>query len=77
MNIYVVTCTFNTSRTLIDCAFQKEAEAKAYAGALNADKAKAAARCRELIVLHEGEAMVAFLDEAAGITFEILAAGLK
>ena len=56
MKIYIITCTFNTAQTLIDCAFQKEAEAKAYAAGLNADRAKAVARCRELIVLREGVA---------------------
>ena len=77
MNINVVTCAFNDSRTLIDCAFKEEAEAKAYADALNADKAKAVARCREVIVLREGEAMVKFLDEKGGITFGILPVELK
>ena len=77
MKIYVVTCAFNVSQTLIDCAFKVEAEAKAYADALNGDKAKAIARCRELIVLREGEAMVKFLDEKGGITFGILPVELK
>jgi len=77
VKIYIITCTFNTAQTLIDCAFQKEAEAKAYAAGLNADRAKAVARCRELIVLREGEAMAAFLDEAGSIVFEVLAADLK
>ena len=77
MKIYVVTCAFNVSQTLIDCAFKAEAEAKAYADALNGDKAKAIARCRELIVLREGEAMVKFLDEKGGITFGILPVELK
>ena len=77
MKIYIITCTFNTAQRLIDCAFQKEAEAKAYAAALNADRAKAVARCRELIVLREGEAMAAFLDEAGSIVFDVLAVDLK
>ena len=77
MIIYIITCTFNTAQTLIDCAVQKEAEAKAYAAALNADRAKAVARCRELIVLREGEAMAAFLDEAGSIVFDVLAVDLK
>ena len=77
MKIYVVTCAFNVSQTLIDCAFKVEAEAKAYADALNGDKAKAIARCRELIVLREGEAMVKFLDEKGGLTFGILPVELK
>ena len=77
MNIYVITCSFNVSRTLIDCAFKSEADAKAYADALNNDKAKAIVRCKELIVLREGEAMVKFLDEKGGITFGILPVELK
>ena len=77
MNIYVVTCAFNTSRMLIDCVFKEEAEAKAYADALNNDKAKAIARCKELIVLREGESMVKFLDEKGIITFDILPVELK
>lgn len=58
MKTFVVTCAFNTSQTLIDCVFKNEADAKAYAAELNGDKAKAVARCKELIVLREGEAMV-------------------
>ena len=77
MKIFIVTCAFNTSRTLIDCAFKEETEAKAYADALNNDKPKAIARCKELIVLREGEAMVKFLDEKGGITFDILPVELK
>ena len=77
MNIFIITCTFNVSQTLIDCAFKNEEDAKAYADALNNDKAKAIARCKELIVLREGEAMVKFLDEKGGITFDILPVELK
>ena len=77
MKIFIVNCNFNTSRTLIDCAFKNEADAKAYADALNSDTAKAIARCRELIALREGEAMLKFLDEEGSITFDILAAELK
>ena len=77
MNIYIITCTFNVSQTLIDCAFKNEADAKAYAGALNSDKAKAIARCKELIIQREGEAMVKFLDEEGSITFDVLPAELK
>ena len=62
MQIYIVTCTFNVSQTLIDCAFKKEADAKAYADVLNSDKAKAIARCKELIAQREGEAMLKFFD---------------
>ena len=77
MKIFIVNCNFNTSRTLIDCAFKNEADAKAYADALNNDTAKAVARCRELIALREGEAMVKFLVEERSITFEVLAVELK
>ena len=77
MNIFIVTCTFNVSQTLIDCAFKNEADAKAYADALNSDKAKALARCKELITQRDSEAMVKFLDEESSITFDVLAAELK
>ncbi|MBR4909491.1 MAG: hypothetical protein IKZ43_10835 [Acidaminococcaceae bacterium] len=77
MIIFTVTCTFNVSRTLIDCAFKNEADAKAYAAALNCDKAKAIARCKELIALRDSEAMVRFLDGKVGIAFDVLPAELK
>lgn len=77
MNTYIVTCAFNTSQTLIDCAFKNEADAKAYVAALNGDKAKAVARCKELIVLREGEGMVKFFDEEGFITFEVMAVEMK
>ena len=77
MSVFVVTCSFNVSRTLIDCAFRNEADAKAYAAELNGDKARAVARCKELIVLREGEAMVKFLDEKGLITFEVMTVELK
>ena len=77
MNTYIVTCTFNTSQTLIDCAFKNEAEAKAYAAELNGDKAKAVARCKELIVLRDGEGMVKFLAEEGFITFEVMTVEMK
>lgn len=76
MKVFIVNCNYNTSETLIDCAFKNEADAKAYADALNNDKTKAVARCKELIVLREGESMVKFLDEKS-ITFAVLAADLK
>lgn len=69
--------SFNVSQTLIDCAFKNEADAKAYAAELNGDKAKAVARCKELIVLLEGEGMVKFLDEKGLITFEVLGVEMK
>ena len=77
MNVYVVACAFNTSQTLIDCAFKKEADANAYVAELNGDKAKAVARCKELIALREGEGMVKFFNEKGIITFEVLAVELK
>ena len=77
MNIFIVTCSFKVSQTLIDCAFKNEADAKAYADALNSDKAKAIARCKELIIQREGEAMLKFLDEEGSITFDVLAVELK
>ena len=77
MKIYIVNCTFNISQTLIDCAFQKAADAEAYIDELNSDKAKAIARCKELIALREGEAMVQYLVEESLITFEVVAAELK
>ena len=77
MQIFIITCTFNVSQTLIDCAFKNEADAKAYAGALNSDKAKAIARCKELIAQRDSEAMLKFLDEEGSITFDVLPAELK
>lgn len=77
MEIFVVNCEFNSGRTLLDCAFKSEADAKAYADALQDDKAKAIARCKELITLREGESMVKFLDEKSGITFAVTAVELK
>ena len=77
LKIYIVNCTFNVSQTLIDCAFRKEDDAEAYINALNEDKAKAIARCKELIALREGEAMVQYLVEERLITFEVVAAELK
>ena len=77
MKIFIVTCSFNTSQTLIDCAFKNLPEAEAYAADLNADKAKAIARCKELIVLRDSEAMVKFLDEKSGVTFEVVGVEIK
>ena len=76
MKVFIVNCNYNTSRTLIDCAFKNEADATAYADALNNDKSKAIARSKELIILREGEAMVKFLDEKS-IEFAVLDAELK
>ena len=77
MKVFIVTCTFNVSQTLIDCAFKNEADANAYVAALNGDKAKAVARCKELITLREGEEMVKFFDETCMVTFAVLAVELK
>ena len=77
MNVFVVTCAYNTSQTLIDCAFKNEADAAAYVAELNGDKAKAVARCKELIFLRESEAMVKFFDEKGIISFEVLAGEMK
>lgn len=77
MKIFIITCSFNVSQTLIDCAFKGEADAKAYAYVLNSDKEKAIARCKELIIQRDSEAMLKFLDEKGRITFAVLAAELK
>ena len=77
MQVYVILCSYNVSQTLIDCAFKSEADAKAYADAMNRDKVKAIARCKELIALRDSESMVKFLDEKSSITFAVLAAELK
>ena len=76
MKVFIVNCNYNTSETLIDCAFKNEADAKAYADALNNDKAKAIARCKELIALRDSESMVKFLDEKS-ITFAVLDVDFK
>ena len=77
MKVFIVTCAFNVSQTLIDCAFKNDVEANAYVSALNGDKAKAVARCKELIALREGEAIIKFLDEKSMVTFGVLAVELK
>ena len=77
MEIYVVTCTFNVSRVLVDCAFKDVNDAKAYVAELNGDKAKAIEHCQKLLVRRQGESMLKFLDEAAGITFEVVVVELK
>ena len=77
MKIYIVNCEFNLTQTLIDCAFRKKSDAEAYINELNSDKAKAIARCKELIALREGETMVQYLVEDDGIRFGIVAVELK
>ena len=77
MKIFIVNCIFNVSQSVVDCAFRKEEDAKAYVKELNGDKAKAVARCKELIALRDSEAMVKFLDEEGTIAFEVLPVELK
>ena len=77
MNIYIVNCTFNISQTLIDCAFRKKSDAEAYINELNGDKAKAIARCKELIALREGEDMVPYLVEEYAVEFGIVISELN
>jgi hypothetical protein len=77
MKIYIVNCEFNLTQTLIDCAFQKAADAKAYINELNGDKAKAIARCKELIALRDSESMVQYLVEEYAVRFDIVAVELK
>ena len=77
MQIYIVTCAYNASQYLIDFAFKNAADAETYAKELNGDKAKAIARCKELIALRDGEGMVKFLDEKSEIAFAVVAVELK
>ena len=77
MKIYIVYCEFNLTQTLIDCAFQKAADAEAYINALNNDKAKAIARCKELIAMREGEDMVPYLVEEYAVEFGIVISELN
>ena len=77
MNIFIVNCMFNVSQSVVDCAFRKEEDAKAYVKELNGDKTKAVIHCKELIALRNSEAMVKFLDEKSSIEFEVLSAELK
>ena len=77
MIIYIVNCEFNLTQTLIDCAFQKAADAEAYIDVLNSDKAKAIARCKELIALRDSESMVQYLVDEYAIRFGIVAVELK
>lgn len=77
MKIYIVNCTFNVSQTLIDCAFRKESDAEAYINELNGDKAKAIARCKELIAMREGEDMVPYLVEEYAVEFGIVISELN
>ena len=77
MKIYIVNCEFNLTQTLIDCAFQKAADAEAYINELNGDKAKAIARCKELIALRDSESMVQYLVDEYAIRFGIVTVELK
>ena len=77
MEIYIVNCEFNITQTLIDCAFQKATDAEAYINELNSDKAKAIARCKELIALRVSESMVQYLVEEYAVKFVIVAVELN
>ena len=77
MKIYIVNCEFNLTQTLIDCAFQKAADAEAYIDELNSDKTKAIARCKELIALRDSESMVQYLVDEYAVRFGIVAVELK
>ena len=77
MDIYIITCTFNAGQTLVAGAFRDLEAARAYVAALNGDKAKAIARCKEVISELEGDEMVKFLVEESPITFEIVVTELK
>lgn len=46
MKVFVVTCSYNVSRMLVDCVFKSQADAGTYAADLNADKAKAVAAAK-------------------------------
>lgn len=77
MKIYIVYCEFNLTQTLIDRAFQKAADAEAYIKELNSDKAKAIARCKELIAMREGEDMVPYLVQEYAVEFGIVISELN
>lgn len=77
MMIFVVNCEYNIGETLIDCAFQKAADAEAYINELNSDKAKAITRCKELIALRDSESMVQYLVEEYAVKFVIVAVELN
>ena len=77
MKIYIVNCEYNLTQTLIDCAFQKAADAEAYITELNSDKAKAIARCKELIAMRDSESMVQYLVEEYAIQFGIVISELN
>jgi len=77
LKIYIVNCLFNISQRLIDCAFRKVEDAEAYVKELNGDRAKAVARCKELIARYDGELMVKFLDEEGGIAYVVMTAEIK
>lgn len=77
MEIYIIICTFNAGQTLVAGAFRDLEAARAYVAALNGDKARAIARCKEVISQLEGEEMVKFLIEESPITYEIVVSELK
>ena len=77
MIIFVVNCEYNITQTLIDCAFQKAADAEVYINELNSDKAKAITRCKKLIALRDSESMVQYLVEEYAVKFVIVAVELN
>ena len=77
MIILVVNCEYNIGETLIDCAFQKVADAEAYIHELNSDKTKAIARCKKLIALRDSESMVQYLVEEHSVKFKIVPVDLN
>ena len=77
MEIYVIICTFNAGQSLVAGAFRDVEAARAYIAVLNGDKAKAIARCKEVISQLEGDEMVKFLVEESPITFDIVVTELK
>lgn len=76
MQAYVVICNYNVSLSLVDCVFQKKADANAYAAGLNGDREKAVARCKVLIALRDSDGMANFLDGDT-VIFEVVSAELR
>jgi hypothetical protein len=52
-------------------------DAEEYVKELNGNRAKAVARCKELIARYDGEPMVKFLDEEGGIAYVVMTAEMK
>lgn len=76
MQAYVVICNYNVSLSLVDCVFQKKADAKAYVAGMNGDREKAVARCKVLIALRDSDGMSSFLDGDT-VSFDVVTAELK